>query len=359
MTANLEQLVIKTEKDFLKYAMDVLVYDKEEKDIVFDGWPIVDIDIKGDRYHSSLPTKLMESFVGFQQEVDKAYTTLIYDTSNRQKLTNSDKESLELVFTIRKGSTGATSSGDWFSSICEKLDVVFKDMSGRQKLALLAVVALAISGTYSGTKYMDGQSKEAVEKQRTEQIALMTKAMSENSQHSVEAMRDVVLAKALEEAPEKGHRVVAHLDEGYKGIIKAVPDAERVKIGKVIKLNNADIKRISTKPDVVTEVKDWTGYFVIESMSNNKAKGYMILGVSPESDDASFSIRVDHSFITNSEKDTLHNAFRDGEPVHLDYQAKLKNGEIAEARLLRVLESEPDIDDESKIAYTPISDVNS
>lgn len=337
-----QTLVIKSEQDFLNYAYSVLIKDENEQSINFDGWPTVNLDIKGNRYHSSLPTKLMEGLVSFQQEVDKAYACLQYNTSNRQKLTNSDKDILELVFTIKEGSTGASGGGsDWINGLLDKLDVVFKDMSGRQKTALLALLLLSVTGAYVGVSFLEGQNKVAieqqksitsveVEKQRTEQI----KTLSDTNALSIAALRDAVLNKAMAESPEQGLKVVEHFEEGYKNVVKSVPDADQMTIGDMT-LNKEDIKRISVKPDVVKDVSEAAAAFFVESIK--KKRDYMIVGVIAVDSELSFNIKVDTSFLKDAEKEALHNAFRDEHSIKLKYQANLKNGEIVNARLINVV----------------------
>lgn len=340
-----QTLVIKSEQDFLGYAYGVLFENKEEQSINFDGWPTVNLDIKGNRYHSSLPTKLLEGLVSFQQEIDKAYACLQYDTSNRQKLTNADKDSLELVFTIKEGSTDASGGGsDWLNGVLDKLDVVFKDMSGLQKTALLSLLVLSVTGAYVAESFFDGQNKVAIEeqksaasieseKQRTEQI----KTLTEVNALSIDALRHAVLDKSFKESPEKGLKVVEHIEEGYKNIVKAVPDAEQLAIGDTT-FDKSDIKRISAKPDVVKDVEESTASFFIESLK--KKPDYMIAGVVAVDSDLTFNLKVDTSFLQDDEKNAIHNAFRDESSVKLKYQANLKNGEIVNARLIKVVEEQ-------------------
>ncbi|STQ77443.1 hypothetical protein [Grimontia hollisae] len=325
-----QPLVINSESDFLSYVLDVLVYEKQEQKLVFEGWPLVNINIKGERYHSTLPIKLMEAFIGLQQEFDKAYTWISYGTSNRQRLTNSDKELLELVFKIEEGSTQATGGGgDWLNSIFERLDVVLSDMNGRHKLILYTVIALSISGTIVGTNLLDNQTKRLTEEQKTEQIELLTNA----NNRSLEIMREIVLDRIEKDAPET-KKVIEHFDEGYKGIVKAVPDAESMSIGDQT-LTKDDIERISTKPDVVKQVEDSKDTFIIEYIKKRPA--YWIVGVQPTSDpDASYSIKAELQYLTQIQKTALHDAFRDEIPIELHYQATYKNGDISAARLLNV-----------------------
>ncbi|HFQ5047331.1 TPA: hypothetical protein ACGUWG_004121 [Vibrio vulnificus] len=327
-------LVIKSEEDFLNYAYGVLFQEHEVKTLSFDGWPIVELDIKGKRYHSSLPTKLMEGLIGFQQEVDKAYASLLYGTSNRQKLTNADKDILELVFTIKEGSTGASGGdGGWFNGFWDKLDVVCKDMTGTQKTSILVIVTLAFGGYFATKNFTDAQTKQHAEEQRTEQIT----ALTEMNNKTVEAMRDSLMAKAVELAPTASgtEKVVEHMEEGYKNVVKSVQDADELQIGAT-KFNKAQIMTISAKPDVVKDVDESVGEFFIDSISK-KRSDYLIASVQAVDSELSFNLKVDRDFLKEDENAALHDAFYNETSIKINYQAKLKNGEIAEARLINVI----------------------
>lgn len=333
-------LVVTNERQFLEYIYSVLIDESAIKKIRFDGWPEINLDIKGIRYQSSLPIKLMEGIVGFQQEFDKAYASLMYNTSNRQKLTNTDKDALELVFTIKEGSTSATGGGsEWINGVFDKLDVVFRDMTGRQKMALLALVALAFAGTYIADSYLDNQTKQAMEdakialeKERSAQIAGQTAA---NTSIALEALRLTVVDESLKEVPVAGNKVIEHIDEGYKGIVRSVPDADKISIGTTT-LTKDDIHRISIKPDTVKQVEELTDDFYIESMK--KKNNSLILGVIKINNEDSFNIKADTLFLKEKESLLIHDAFQKDLSIKMNYQAKFKNGEITESRLIRVVD---------------------
>lgn len=329
----------------------------------------INIDIKGKRYQSSLPTKLMEGFIGFQQNVDKAYSTILYNTSNRQKLTNLDKEALELIFTIEKGSTNATGGGgDWLNTLFEKLDVVFNGMTGKEKIAVIAIVALSLAGTYIGYTYIENQTKQeqevtkvALEKERTKQMEInaqerlktvetLTSAYSEQIEtlvkqqqnmqlenQRVDMLRNSVFISALTEKPDLGLRVYEHFENGYRDIVKSVPDATKLEIGGA-KLSKSDIKKVSKRKEVVKDVKEETNTFTIDAMKKKGAN--IIIGVSLLDSEESVNIKVDTGFLRSEELTQLHQAFEHGEELTLKYQAKYSNGEMTEGRLISIVEND-------------------
>ena len=82
------------------------------------------------------------------------------------------------------------------------------------------------------------------------------------------------------------------------------------------------------------DVTEDSGEFYIESIK--KRDYYLTVGVLEVSTGNTFNVKVDTSFLKDEEKDTIHNSFRDGTSVTLDYQANVHDGEIVNARLIKV-----------------------
>ncbi|WP_105200946.1 hypothetical protein [Pseudoalteromonas sp. T1lg10] len=334
--------IISDEKTFLEYAHAVIAGQQDATDVKFENWPIISLNIKGKRYHSSLPTKLMEGLVCLQSEINKAYALISYRSANRQKLTNDDKEKLELTFTIKEGSTDTSGNlGDWVNAIINKLDVVLDDMTGKQKTGLIALLILAITGSYSVVEFNDSLQKTKIEiakqeaskhqeEQRTEQII----ALSETNKTAINALRQQVMEEAIEVSPKRAKQAVQIVNNGYREVVKSVQDADQMSIGDST-YSNAEIRKISEKPSVTRDVDEDSGDFHIDSIKRKET--HLIVGVTMVGDDVSFNIKVDTSFLKPEESDSLYNAFRDGKPITLDYQANLQNGEILNARLIKVV----------------------
>ncbi|ELV8850525.1 hypothetical protein QNE68_000705 [Vibrio fluvialis] len=357
-------LVINDEETFLDYVYGVLIKNDEPRELVFNGWPQLSIDITGERYHSSLPTKLMEGFLSLQQGIDKAYATLLYDTSNRQKLTNVDKETLELVFKIEEGSTNASGpTGDWLNKILEKLEVVLENMSGKQKTAAIAIVALSVAATIITPSYFDHQTKETQEQTKQVQLQEETKQKEiaknleviraqENTKQTelvsdiattaildAQAKRDAIVTESIKELPTKAPKVIQHIDDGFKSVVRSVPDATKLVIGTAT-LEKEDIDRVSAKPDVVKDVSEKTDVFIIEYIKKRNVTGDLeglLLGVVNTESDENFTIKVDTAFLKDDESRALYGSFEHSEKIQLNYQAKYKNGDIVEGRLIKVI----------------------
>lgn len=114
------KFLIQSENDFNSFVSAMLSrkdLDSDEflfPDVEFRGWPTISINVKGDkkRYNSSLTASMLFGMAELTNEIQKAYTVIRHDTHNRQKLTNSDKNLLDIVYHISEGSSQADGESD-------------------------------------------------------------------------------------------------------------------------------------------------------------------------------------------------------------------------------------------------------
>lgn len=84
-------------------------------DLDFQGWPYLHINVTGEKFHSSLTSSMVYGLASMHESFQRAYALAKYGTSNLQRLTNEDKQSLDIIFKIKEGSTD--SETDWSGTI--------------------------------------------------------------------------------------------------------------------------------------------------------------------------------------------------------------------------------------------------
>jgi hypothetical protein len=93
------ELVIKSEDDAwkaLKHATSGPGYPKN-LNVVFDGWPVFKLDFKGKDWDSTVPTRVMAPLLDVQRDINRAYASVRYNDFNLRRLTNEERDELELV----------------------------------------------------------------------------------------------------------------------------------------------------------------------------------------------------------------------------------------------------------------------
>ena len=82
-------------------------YDNEVIDLNFDNWPSFHINVKGERYNSTMTVSLMKSLVELQGHLYRVYAEVVYG-KDAKSLTAKERLALEIVFKVEQGSSNVT-----------------------------------------------------------------------------------------------------------------------------------------------------------------------------------------------------------------------------------------------------------
>lgn len=233
-----ESYIIESEKDFNSFISIMLArkdLDSEEfifPDVEFKGWPTISINVKGDkrRYNSSLTASMLFGMAELTNEIQKAFTVIRHDTHNRQKLTNSDKSLLDIVYHISEGSSQADGESDAIvNGAVSVLKEAIGRMTGRQ--ALGAVVAIVIAAGTVGVKVAD-EYWETQRQASSDQISLVKETASGLNQSQKNVLEILQTGQT-----NISREVMAHGEDGRNKFLKNIaqdPKVSKVKIGDEI-----------------------------------------------------------------------------------------------------------------------------
>lgn len=248
--------VIKTEEEAWKL-LELLVnnFDAEERVLVeFSGWPDFHLAIKGEKYSSSIPGPLLAQLSKIQTLSNRYYGWLIYEGDARN-IKKSEKEGLELLFSVQKGSTEIKADLSAF------LTNISEALSNEKTTTRVAITLIVLALSASGSIIIPQISKNISDQER-DRIALQT--------------------RALELAAEESDSA-SDFAKTYKDIISSVSDADSISIGSR-SLSSTEIKKISGErrigEDITLEgnykikaLRQYENYFTI---STSDQKGYSI-----------------------------------------------------------------------------------
>lgn len=191
----------------------------------FRGWPLLHINVRGEKFHSSLTSSMVYGLASMHESFQRAYALAKYGTPNLQRLTNDDKQSLDIIFKISEGSTD--SETDWSGTVNQVLTFLtgaFEGMTGLQKMTILLalITALTVGGCYYlNTSNADHAADLAAQTHNTDTVvAGMTRSFELGAE-----------VKRRGESPIS-REIEAHGQDGKSSLLKSVAsDAERVTIG--------------------------------------------------------------------------------------------------------------------------------
>ena len=173
--------------------------------ISFSGWPTLDINVKGDRYHSTIPAGVMRGLVEYQGALNKAFA-LVSNSDTSKSLTEDNRKALDVTFEVKEGSSDI--SGDLAKQLSVIAQQAMNHMSGTEIVVTILGLAVIASLTYLGVSKIRTAGETAAEKQRLD------------------------FAKDVVESNVKLAQINKEVTQSALSVIKGAHDAELLRLGK-------------------------------------------------------------------------------------------------------------------------------
>ena len=178
----MEQIIIRNEEDAWDNLQRALANKiSETATITFQGWPVFKLTIEGKDFNGTIPTRIMPPILDLQKEIHRIYCNAKYGTNNIRKLKAEEKEHLELIVSIKPGST------KFVTDLFKALNEIIKssNMSGRETIILLVSISTIIATSVGWKDWLSlkeqarGQEITVqMSKQETQRLDLITQALT-------------------------------------------------------------------------------------------------------------------------------------------------------------------------------------
>lgn len=244
-------IVIKSEAHAFEYLARAQAGEFEGKEVLlsFSGWPVLDINVKGDRYHSTIPAGIMKGLVEYQGALNKAFA-LVSNSDTSKSLTDDNRKALDVTFEVKEGSS------DIKSDIAKQLGVIAQQamghMSGTEIVITVLGIAIIASLTYLGATKIRTTGESAAEKQRLD------------------------FAKEVVESNVKLAQINKEVTESALSVIKGAHDAEILKLGKSV-LTRTDIEFLNRRTRSLSDKRRIDDSFRVIKLHTTDHKWKLIL----------------------------------------------------------------------------------
>lgn len=336
-----EKYLIQSEEDFNGFLSAMLQrrdLDSDEfsfPDLVFCGWPRININVKGspERYNSSLTTSMLFGMAELTHEIQRAFTVISHDTHNRQRLTNSEKNLLDIVYHISEGSSQADGDPD---AIVNGAVTVLRDaigkMTGRQALGAVLAIVLA-AGTFGinwVNKYYETQQQDA-----SAQIELIKHTADAVNQAQKNAMEFLVNGQT-----SISREVLAHGEDGKNKFLKNIaqdPTVSTVKLGSEI-ISRDQLNNINQRQPIDRKKKTVQDEFYIRGLTRSGETNQDInIAVIRASNGEGFTIKTSADITSTEELLELSNSVATESTLIISYLEVTENGHISAGQLINIL----------------------
>lgn len=156
----------------------------------FEGWPSLEIHVEGPRWDASVPTRVMPAILEYQAQVYRGYCKSRYGTWDTRKLTAEERDYLEIVVRVKKGSSLYESP--LYKTLNRLVEAGIDKMDPSQIIMLAVSLGLVMVSPIIFKTWMNGRFQEkeldarvALSKEETARAEIMAKAIRQSGDVAV------------------------------------------------------------------------------------------------------------------------------------------------------------------------------
>lgn len=192
-------LVIRSEDDAWRALEDALSQNVNTNigSVRFDGWPVFRVDVHGRDWHQTVPTRAMPPLLEVQDVLNRAYAQIRYDEPNTRRLTGEERDTLELVVRVDKGSSDL--SADIAQQLGHVAQEAFLRMNGVEAVITVISIGLLIAAPVTLKIWLNErraarrlESQERLSHEETERTKVLANALTQQQQ--LTSVRDDIQA---------------------------------------------------------------------------------------------------------------------------------------------------------------------
>jgi len=301
-------LKITDEKSALELIKKALEGDFESEivELSFENWPVFTLNVKGDRYNSTVTAGMMRSLLELQRHLHRVYAEVVYGKSARV-LTTDEREQLEIVFKVEQGSSNiAADLSGFFTELGKN---AMDKMTGRQIVGTVVGLGALLIASTTYTDYLSAQQKTLEEQNRHE---VVSKLIDENS-----SLRNIYEEQQA----------------AMTDILKSVIDAEQVQLPGST-LAKADLETITRQERQPTELRRIDGEYTISSFKK-KADSFRI-EITRIEDGVTFSTELFKGHLSMQEMEAITSALTSDRAINLNVVGRFRGEVIKSAHIVGV-----------------------
>lgn len=282
------------------------------------NWPVLHLKLEGEKFHSSITSKMMTAFLDLQKNIYRTYAKMQYDLGNGRLLTNDEKAALELVVEVNPGSSEYFAK---FEELGKKLvEGAIHKMEGRH-FVILGVVGLLC---WSSTTVINGYIASQVDAKKSEVQLALSKEESRRLEIMKEAGRQVPYVNVSREMSEEV------INKMFKGAVSA----NSISIGGH-KYTKQQVVEIVRPERTISNETRLDGTYRILKVDSSKADFFKV-ELQGENGKRFWAVLQDATVTKERNKELLQEAEWSKSPIDLMINGREVKGEISSAAILDV-----------------------
>ncbi|NNP68932.1 hypothetical protein [Acinetobacter sp. Ac_5812] len=271
-TAIQNEIIISNELEAVNLLEKILnnQIDTAHINLKVEKFTLFNMHVSGEQFHQTITTSVMKGFLEMQSAIYKSYSLIRYNDEVPNKLTQFDREDLELEVKVIDGTSGF--EVDWDKLLNNLIDKTFGRMEGKHILvAVLSAIILYAGHSFYQT-YISSQTeirkleleqkaKEQESKERLETI----KTLQEPSNKALEILEKAVLEEPKVKTMQNDARKVT------ESMVKSVRNADNIEFQHAVSFSGAAAKEITSSNRSKWEAIRIDGFYQIIHVDSSNA----------------------------------------------------------------------------------------
>lgn len=288
----------------------------EVSSVEFLGWPEITITLDGGKFESSLTTAVMENLIEVQRNLNRSYALLNYNINDSRRNTAGDRDNIELVFKVEKGSTDIT------AAIANGLQNLITSMGDKMDPTQFLILILGSGLLYCGQSVYRERLKKQIEEKKIDADLEIKKEDTERFKMLSEVVAKVPVLKTIAYESE----------DAQAALVKAASYADNASLMGIDTISKSTYQSLTKNPRSRSkEVRLDGSYRVLIADKGNPDGRYKLSG-----DLGEFTASMDEENLDSSDIDFFKSAFWSGAEIELKINAKSLRGNIFEASIVGV-----------------------
>ncbi|MDR5873791.1 hypothetical protein [Vreelandella gomseomensis] len=302
----------------------------------FSQWPSLKIKIEGDKYHGTITPELAKSLYDFVYQLKRGYAEIKYGTSNLQRLRKEDVALFDsITFRISEGCSDVISEGlgKIFDAIAQCVKDGFSEMTPKQKMATIVLLASIAAGYFAFDSYLGQQHEQ-------EMARIDIEAQDNDYAHTSEIAEIVrQAATSSERADEAITGFRRHVEAGHRNIVQSVSDADRINYSGR-ELTEEDIERITHDRPITSDSTTFTEVVALEHVKRLIVRQIVTVSFYSPQFDRQITIQYNMGHLGTRKEERLKEAFFENthKSVEVEYSAVFneQTGEFIRGTLVSI-----------------------
>lgn len=332
---NQNEIIIRSEQD----AYDALELASqgglpEHVSVHFDGWPNLEIIVKGEGYQGTITPSIMKGFIEFQTAIYRTYALANYNSVNVNKLTREEREALELYISVNEGSSRFNID---VQALMENFVARVGDKVTPESLVKIAlIVSVAYFGSSITKTYIEDRRLTRIsELQSEERIAeLETRQYADE----LDVRRMEILAEATRDEP-RASNIREYADDAQRSLVKSVRHVDESSIGGLTLEGDTAQELTKNARREAKEIR-LDGLYRVRVVDASQIDVFRIR-ISNEANGDEFIATVQDETLDNRHREAIREAEWAKQPVRLSINARVLGDEIRQATVISAEPVEP------------------